>query len=156
MIENMALALFGGLAGLGTYVLIEPLFRIWLAKRHTGLIESRNMLDSVSYNTSDFGVVDGYRLRAVHGFSAYGAYFTGHTLAIYPEKAERKNTIYDGPEAVHRRWKRHTHQVFYSVDATLHEVSLAELPKGIADRVAPLLTKRKGNHPFFKKILFAR
>lgn len=152
MIENLALALIGGLAGLGAYTLLEPLFRLWMAKRHTALIESRNMLDSVSFNTSDFGVVDGYRVRAVHGFSAYGVYSTGHTLAIYPEKLE---TQYLDSMPI-RIWRRRKHQLLYFVDATLVEASLRELPELVAERVAPLLTKRKGNHPWFNRILFAR
>lgn len=152
MIENLAFALIGGLAGLGAWVLVEPLFRVWMAKRHTGLIQTRNMLDSVSFNTSDFGVVDGYRVRAVHGFSAYGCYSTGHTLAIYPEKLE---TQYVEPLPV-RIWRRRKHQVLYYVDAPLVEVSLQELPDRVAERVTPWLTKRKGNHPWFNKILFAR
>jgi len=152
MIENLALALIGGLAGLGACTLLGPLFRLWMAKRHTGLIMSRNTLDSVSFNTSDFGVVDGYRVRAVRGFSAYGVYSTGHTLAIYPEKLE---TQYLEPLPI-RIWRRGKHPVHYFVDATLVESSLPELPKLVAERVTPLLAKRKGNHPWFNKILFAR
>lgn len=152
MIENLALALIGGLAGLGAYTLAEPLFRLWMAKRNTALIESRNTLDSVSSITSDFGVVDGYRVRAVHGFSAYGGYSTGHTLAIYPENLE---TQYVEPLPV-RIWRRRSHQVLFYVDAPLVEVSLQQLPDMVAERVRPWLTKRKGNHPWFKNILFAK
>jgi hypothetical protein len=154
MLENLALALIGGLAGLGLWTLVEPLVRMWMAKRHTGLFESKNLLDSVSHSTSDIGHVNGYVVRAIHGFSAYGVYSVGHTLAIYPEKSEHK---FEYPtQAESRTWKGHKHPVIYSIDTELREVTLAELPKAIADFVAPMVGKNRKHHTWFDKILFAR